>query len=288
MKQRIIFLDIDGTLTQPGTNKPPDSAVRAIAQARKEGHLVFLCTGRNYDMLRPLLRYDFDGVIASMGGYIVCQGKVIYDCPMTESQRCRAMEVLEKNKVFRTVECMDGAYTDEGLKEFLRSHGAEGNNSELLRWRKQIEKELHILPMEEYKGQPVYKILVMSLSQEQLTEPKQVLENEFFFCMQEKNTDGFINGEIVNRKFDKGKGIRRVCEYLHIPIENSIAFGDSMNDREMIETAGLGICMENAGAGLRKCADDICPSVQNDGIYRAFLKYCLIHEKDFLPEKSLL
>ena len=278
MKQRIIFLDIDGTLTPPGTNDPPESAVRAIARARSEGHLVFLCSGRNYDMLRPLLRYDFDGVVASMGGYIECQGKVIFDCPMTESQRRFAMEVLEKHNIFRTVECMDGSYTDEGLKEFLRRHMAEGGNSKLLRLREQIEKELRILPMKEYQGQPVYKILVMSPSEEQLIEPKALLENDFYFCMQEKSMDGLINGELVNRKFDKGKAIGRVCAHLHIPISDSIAFGDSMNDREMLKSAGLGICMENGSEGLKKLADDICPSVQDDGLHRAFLKHCLIYE----------
>ena len=278
MERKIVFLDIDGTLTPPGRNIPPESAIQAIVKARAEGHYVFLCTGRNYAMLRPLLKYDFDGFIGSMGGYIECQGKVIFDCPMTESQKCLAIEILEKNGVFKTVECIDGTYVDEGLKDFLRSHASEGNNSELLRVREQIERELHFQPMEEYRGQPVYKILIMSLSEEQLLEPKKVLEEDFFFCMQEKGEDGFINGEIVNRKFDKGKALIRVCEYLHIPVSDSIAFGDSMNDKEMLEAAGTGICMENGSSGLKACADDICPSVQNDGIYKAFLKYHLISE----------
>ncbi|MDE6926339.1 MAG: Cof-type HAD-IIB family hydrolase, partial [Acetatifactor sp.] len=152
MAHRIIFLDIDGTLTEPGSNEPPESALQAIARAREEGHYIFLCTGRNYDMLRPLLQYDFDGVIASSGGYIEYQNRVIYDCPMTEEQRRTVMDVLKKNGVFRTVECRDGSYTDEGFKEFLRSHAGEGGNSELLRWREQIEKVLNIRPMKEYNG----------------------------------------------------------------------------------------------------------------------------------------
>ena len=53
MKRRIIFLDIDGTLTEPGKNIPPDSALRAIREARAAGHLVYLCSGRNFDMLFP-------------------------------------------------------------------------------------------------------------------------------------------------------------------------------------------------------------------------------------------
>lgn len=278
MERKIVFLDIDGTLTEPGSNEPPESAVRAVFQARKEGNYVFLCTGRNYDMLRPLLQYGFDGIIASSGGYIECQKEVIYDCPMTENQRRSAMEVLEKNGIFRTVECRDGSYTDEGFKEFLRSHAEEGSNSELLRWREQIEKSLNIRPMREYKGQPVYKIVIMSPSREQILEPEKMLESDFFFCIQDENAGGFINGEVVNRAFDKGKAVRKVCEYLNVALKDSVAVGDSMNDREMMEAAGLGICMENGSAELKKMADDICPSVLEDGIRSAFLKHHLIHE----------
>lgn len=278
MEQKIIFLDIDGTLTEPGHNEPPESAVQAIHQARKWGHYVFLCTGRNYDMLLPLLKYDFDGIIASSGGYIKCQKEVIYDCPMTEEQKQTAMNILKENGIFRTVECMDGSYTDEEFKDFLRSHETEGSNSELLRWREQIERDLHILPMKEYRGQPVYKIVIMSPSQEQLKQPKKILSSDFEFCIQEKNKQGFINGELVNRQFDKGKAVVRVCHHLNIPLCDSIAIGDSMNDKEMLETAGLSICMQNGSEELKKITDDICPSVKEDGIYYAFKKYHLIQD----------
>ena len=279
MKKKIIFLDIDGTLTEPGSNEPPDSAVEAVQKAREEGHYVFLCTGRNYDMLMPLLKYGFDGVVASSGGYIRCGEEVIYDCPMTEEQKRRAMDILEKNGVFRTLECLDGSYTDEGFKDFLKSHGGNGN-SELLRWREQIEKELNIRPMREYRGQPVYKIVVMSRSEEQLEEPKRVLSDDFSFCIQENGRRGFINGEVVNRKFDKGKGVERVCAYLGIPLEDSIAVGDSMNDKEMLEAAGLGICMENGSRKLKELADEICPSVKEGGIWKVFFNHCLADRPD--------
>lgn len=277
MEHKIIFLDVDGTLTEPGGNIPPESAIQAIARARKEGHYVFLCTGRNYEMVCPLLQYGFDGLVTSAGGYIECQGEVIYDCPMTEEQRQTAMNVLKKNGVFRTVECRDGAYTDEGFKELLRSHAGEGNNSEILRWREQIESSLNIRPMKEYKGQAVYKIVLISQSWEQLVEPRKALSFDFAFCIQSGDNSGFINGEIVNRAFDKGKAVQRVCDYFHIPVGDSVAIGDSMNDREMIAAAGLGICMEDGSRGLRKVADDICPSVWRDGIRSAFLKHHLIH-----------
>lgn len=275
MEQKIIFLDIDGTLTEPGHNEPPESAIWAVKKAQEEGNYVVLCTGRNYAMLSPLLSYGFDGVVASFGGYIECQGEVVYDCPMTEQQQQSVLGVLEENGVYRTVECMEGSYTDEGFKDFLRSHVGEGSNSELLRWREQIEASLNILPMKEYKGQPVYKVVVMSPSMGQLEQPQKLLAEDFAFCIQDGDMGGFINGEVVNRKFDKGKAVERVCRYFGLPVQNSVAIGDSMNDREMLEAAGLSICMENGSEGLKKLADDICPSVKENGIREAFLKHHL-------------
>ena len=275
MKRKIIFLDIDGTLTEAGSNQPPDSALWAIRTAQKEGHFVFLCTGRNYDMLSPLLSYGFDGFIASSGGYVQCGQTLIYDCPMTNEQQEKAMQVLKQNGIYRTVECKDGSYTDEGFKEFLKAHASEAGNSELLRWREQIESALRILPMKEYKGQPIYKIVIMLKSKEQLIQPKQLLSEEFDFCIQAENQGGFLNGEIVNKKFNKGKAIEMVLQHLNLPISNSIAIGDSMNDKEMLETAGFAICMQNGSDAIKQIADDICPSVKEDGIREAFLKHIL-------------
>ena len=275
MEQKIIFLDIDGTLTEPGKNIVPKSALWAIAQARKQGHYVFLCTGRSYGMILPLLKYDFDGVIASAGGYIECRKEVIYDCPMTEEQRRTAMALFKGNGIFYTLECMDGCYTDDGFKDFLRSHAGEGNNSELLRWQEQIEKSLNVFPMEKYRGQPVYKIIMVGTSWEQFVQPKKILSSDFVFSIPGEDQYGFINGEIINRKFNKGKAVRQVCERLNIPLCRSIAIGDSINDIEMLETAGISICMRNGSEELKKVADDICPSVQEDGILYVFSKYCL-------------
>lgn len=43
MGRKLIFLDVDGTLTTPGGYEPPESAQRAIKRARDLGHMVFLC-----------------------------------------------------------------------------------------------------------------------------------------------------------------------------------------------------------------------------------------------------
>lgn len=275
MNKKVIFLDIDGTLTPPGSNIPPDSAIEAVKKAQNNGHKVFLCSGRNYTMLSPLLKYNFDGVIASAGGYIICDDKLIYDCPMTEKQFETAMNIFDKNNVFCTIESAEGSFTDPRFKEYLKNAPGE-TNSELLRWRNQIEKELNILSLDEYDGSPIYKIIIMATSESSLEEPKKILSDEFQFCLQPDNASGIINGEIINLEFNKGLAVQKVCDYYNIPIEDSISFGDSMNDLEMIETTACSVVMENGAEPLKEIADIIAPTVEEDGLYKVFDQLHLI------------
>ena len=120
MNTKLIFLDIDGTLTSPGSNVPPKSALEAIRSAQEAGHKVFLCSGRNYDMLKPLLVYNFDGAVASGGGYVFAGDQVLYDCPMTEDQKARALRLFAEGGVLRSIEARDASYCDEGMGEFLQ------------------------------------------------------------------------------------------------------------------------------------------------------------------------
>ena len=269
MNKKLLFLDIDGTLTSPGSNVPPDSALEVIRLARKAGHKVFLCSGRNYDMLSPLLKYDcFDGAVASSGGYVFYGDEVLYDCPMTEEQKDTAMRLFKENGVFRTVEAKDGSFCDEGLSDFLNE--SSGGNSELVRWRKALESDLGIRPMAEYDGRPIYKVVFMCKETSQLAPAIEALEKDFFFLVQDMAAANCLNGELVNRKFDKGLGIRRVCEALGYDIADTVGFGDSMNDLEMIETVGTSVCMANGSPNLKKKSQIVCPAVEEDGMAKAF------------------
>ena len=271
---KLIFLDIDGTLVEAGSNTPPESALRAIRASQAKGNKVFLCTGRNPAMLAPVLAYGFDGMVASAGGYVTIGDEVIYDQPMTGEQLKTALDSLHRNGVFCTIEARDATYGDENLGEFLKS--ASGGNSEIERWRKALSESLNIRPMAEYDGRPVYKVVVMAGKNEQMDEARSLLEKEFNFCIQDVPAHGCVNGELINRAFDKGRGVRRIAEALGVPMEDTSGFGDSMNDLEMIETVAHSVCMENGSDRLKESADLVCPAVDRDGLAWAFEKLELI------------
>ena len=274
MNRKIIFLDIDGTLTPAGSNQPPESAMKAIRAAQHNGHLVFLCTGRNPAMLAPVLALGFEGAVAAAGGYVFAEDEVLFDCPMTPEQLETGMRLLKENGVFRTIEAKDATWGDEDLGDFLASAG-EGN-SELVRWRKALAEELNILPMHEYDGRPVYKIVFMCTEAEQLQPARDALERDYKFVVQDVAAHHCLNGELINRNFDKGKGVRIVAAHYGIAIEDTIGFGDSMNDLEMIETVGTSVCMDNGSPKLKEVSDIVCPAVDEDGLAIAFRQLGLI------------
>lgn len=269
MEKKLIFLDIDGTLVAPGRKEPPESAVRAIRKARENGHRVFLCTGRNYAMLEPLLVYGFDGVVASAGGYVRCGGKTLYDMPMPDGTRDRAVQALEKAGFAWAIECLNGVYGTE--ENFALMAESRDKGSEARRWREAVKSDLKFCSIDEYDGAPVYKIMFIGRSGADLAGLERELGGEFFVCLQSIFAKGdHIHGELINRAFDKGAGVRRICEYLNVPVADTVGFGDSMNDLAMLETVGVGVCMEDGEEALKKISDLVCSPVEEDGIYQMF------------------
>ncbi len=72
--------------------------------------------------------------------------------------------------------------------------------------------------------------------------------------------------EILPPENSKGNSLKRLCDMLNIPLENSVAAGDYENDSDMLETAGIGAAVENAQESLKKAADIILPSCEENAI----------------------
>ena len=281
MKQKLIFLDIDGTLLPPGEMIVPESAVDAIHRARANGHKVFLCTGRNLRMTQPRFHYGFDGFVCSAGGYVGCDGKILVDIPMAPEQGSGLRAALERAGAECTLEVRDETYGGIKMIErfanlFPKTPGKV--NSEAERWRKMMEFGMTICPIEKYHGEPVYKIVFIAPNEECLTEVKRQYESQFVFCESCLGDEGggIVNGELINRKFDKGTGIKAICGFLGCSLADTIGFGDSDNDLQMTDVVGISVCMANGSDNLKKRCDRICPAVSEDGVAKEFAELGLI------------
>lgn len=276
MNRKLIFLDIDGTLLPPGDMLIPDSTLQALRAARANGHKLFLCTGRNLRMTAPLLEYGcFDGAICSAGGYVLCDGQVLVDLPMEPEQCSGLSAVLEQHGVDYTLESRDETFAGPKMTarwKFTADAPDKPLNSEAARWRKAMQDGMSLTPLSRYDGQPIYKIVYIAEHLHDLDEAKRLYQDQFVFCESNLDTmdDGMMNGELINRKFDKGTGIRAICRHLGHPQKDTIGFGDSDNDLQMTQAAGISVCMGNGSERLKQLCDRIAPTVYEDGLAREF------------------
>lgn len=90
---------------------------------------------------------------------------------------------------------------------------------------------------------------------------------------------GYQNLEFTKAGVTKGTGLRFLCDYLKIPIEASMACGDSENDLDILNAAGYSVAMENADESIRAICDDVTASNNQDGVGKAIAKLIQTQER---------
>lgn len=84
---------------------------------------------------------------------------------------------------------------------------------------------------------------------------------------------GYCNLEFTKAGVTKGTGLRFLCDYLGVPMEASMACGDSENDREILKAAGCAVAMENADDDIKAICDYVTDSCDEDGVGKVIAKY---------------
>lgn len=269
--RKLVFLDIDGTLLYQG--KPiSEKTVQALKAAKDNGHFLSICTGRAYSETPEEMK-KFDGVISAAGACVMWKGEVLLAEYFSEEEKKRVEELLEEAGAVYIMEGFEELYMKKDIrKAFLKS--MEGFE----------EEEKFLL-----------SFFLKTLPRTSTEEMKKVHKCSFFYAQKDggwfrerlkkwdmsvtafsqAETRG-ISGEITKSAFTKGTALRYLSGYLGVPIEDTIAIGDSENDLEMLRAAGVGIAMGNSSDYVKEAADDVTKSVVEDGVYHAFRKYGLI------------
>ena len=82
------------------------------------------------------------------------------------------------------------------------------------------------------------------------------------------------NIEINDTKASKGGSLRFLAGHLGIPMSETLAFGDGLNDITMIEAAGIGVAMENGVQELKEAADYVTVDNNHDGVAEGIKRFC--------------
>jgi Cof subfamily protein (haloacid dehalogenase superfamily) len=265
---KILFLDIDGTLCEPG-EQVSQVTIDALHRAQSNGHKIFISTGRNIPSIQPfVLAIGFDGIIASAGGHIIADGKVLEDKKMPQELLEHALKVFERHNVSYMLETDQGTYADVEKHIKKWENNLSTANSEMKRMMVQLLEGLGMRPLSDFDNQPVYKICFIGDNEPEVVAAIEELGDRFETVLQDNMVPDQprINGETMEKGVDKGVAVRAICDYYGVSLEDAVAFGDSGNDLPMLDVAGTAVVMGNAAPSVKEHADVVCESCHDDGI----------------------
>ena len=252
----LICTDLDGTLYK--NDKIISSENRAaIDYFKSEGGYFTFITGRMpyyskdaYDSVIPNVPY---GCINGGGVYDGAQNKYVWTCEIPRY-------------VLELVECVDERFKNVGIQTccFDKTYFAESN-----RFTERFRKRTN-LPnfVKHYRDvtEPIAKMIFCVENEEDIFGIEQTLRDhpmaeDFTFIRSEKTLF-----EILPKGVTKGLALRKLTDYLNIPMEKTIAIGDYDNDVGMLTEAGIGIAVSNASIAARDAADYITVSNEEHAI----------------------
>ncbi|MDW8767859.1 HAD family hydrolase [Streptococcus suis] len=277
---KLIFLDVDGTLVDYH-NRIPESAIRAIRQARENGHLVYVCTGRSRAEMQPeLWEIGLDGMIGGNGSYVEHQGQVIMHQLLSEEDSRAIVDWLHERGLEFYLESNNGLFASENFRErareTLRIYSMnKGKTAEEVATQ-EVEDVMHgmIFDGQLYRNDLNKVSFVLDSYQDHL-------DSKEAFPQLVANTWGgrgesALFGDLGVKDIDKAHAISVLLDHLGASQADTIAFGDAKIDISMLDYCAVGVAMGNGGAEILAIADMITDDVEEDGLYNAFERLGLL------------
>ena len=262
---KIIFFDIDGTLLDVSRKmlEPHPSTFKALQKCRENNIKLFIATSRGV-LPEPLKKFKFDGYIFCDGHKVIIDDEVIIHDKFSYDDLRLLSESFEKN---------DGAYYWYGEGKYFNKY----NHSSLMQYHSTLYlgKKIMDFAIKEYDLKDVSgeSCCAMFESVEKLENTLSLIEGKFAI---HPYRTGCIRMDVYPLGYDKGGACKYVYEKLGYKKEDTIAFGDGLNDIEMFKNVGLSIALENACDELKKHASFISKDVEDNPIEYALKQYGLI------------
>lgn len=268
MDKKVLVLDIDGTLTNAKKEITPRTK-KAIFDMQERGHKLVLASGRPTAGVWPIAE---ELKLSKYGGYILSfnGAKVI---------QCQTKEIISQNAIPEEwiPDIYQAAITQHtGLISYLENTILAATEiDEYIR----LEAKINHMPIEkvenfvEYISFAITKCL-MTGHGEHMEVVEQKLKKQFEGKLSIYRSEPFFL-EIMPINVDKAFALENLSQHLNLTKEHFISCGDGFNDITMIEFAGLGVAMKNAQEKVKKVADYITKSNEEDGVAHVIEKFIL-------------
>jgi HAD superfamily hydrolase (TIGR01484 family) len=246
---KALMLDLDGT-TIPNDidGVPSKKVIDAISQAGKHVHVGFI-TGRPYEYTKRINSY-----LALTGPSISSGGAQVID---VGSDKILWQKVLREKELLQIFKILDTYH----YKTLVQK---SGSSSVLELSKVDRPKEVITMSVMDIEPDRIDEVMVA------FKEIPNISSNKIVGW-----TKGTFWVQISHVNATKQQGIFEVAKVLHIKPTEIIGVGDGYNDFPLLMACGLKIAMGNAVPELKKIADYVAPSVEDDGVAHVIEKYIL-------------
>ncbi|MCK5130240.1 MAG: HAD family phosphatase [Clostridiales bacterium] len=268
MDIKLVLLDLDDTLLD-SNGVITKRITEALKLLHEKGILVAIASGRMHgSLLKYINKLNINTPIISYNGALIRNHKtneVLYHKPIPIEIAKEVLVFAEKNNVYIQYYTEDEYFFEQHCdisNEYFKSTDIKG-----------------IAVGENLVNQICYpppKLLIITNGD---TDPSLLskLKSSFGDALEiTRSKDHYI--EVMNKNVNKGIALEKLCTILDIPIEYSIAFGDGLNDLELIRSAHVGVAVDSGNSELKKAADYICESPDDDGPAKFIEKYIINKE----------
>ncbi len=273
MNYKLLVLDVDGTLlNNEGVITKRTNAV--IRKALQTGTIVVLASGRPLHGLIPLAQ-QLD--LHRYGGYILAyNGAQLIE---TKTNKTLFEKTIDK-QIFHFME-KEADKLGVGIFTYSEDKVITNRADDLY-----IKQEASINGMAIVESKPIIdavhynprKAVLVNDNEEEITQ----LERDF-----KARLDGVMNVfrtepyflEVMPNNIDKSNGLGVLLDILKMESSEVMTIGNGAADYSMIQMSGLGVAMANSSDSVKRCADVITASNEEDGVAEAIEKYILSQVK---------
>lgn len=268
MKDKILVLDIDGTLTTSSKNISPETK-KGLMMIQERGHIVMLASGRPAPGMR---RYAKELELEKYGGYLLSfNGAKIINCRTGEIAYQRTLPPFVIPQLYKfavkhgcglVTYCGDEVICGTKVDQYI-----------------ELESRINGMPVKQvnhfvdYIDFEVNKCL-MTAPIEKAEEYLKLLQDKFADTLSIYRSEPFFI-EIMPKNVDKATSLNHMLETVGLTKDDVICCGDGYNDITMISYAGIGVAMANAREEVKAVADYITKSNDEDGLVDVIDKFIL-------------
>ena len=249
MKYKVVILDIDGTILPHG--KTLSHATKDAIERLKEKDLkVVIATGRAPYFTESIIQdTGVDSMVFFNGSYAFHEGNEIYKSAIDKY-------VLEK--VFQLSNDFQHPLTFLGHTSFKATNLDHPFVVEAYQhdpWKPELA------PPQFWKDQDIYQIFLHCELEEELSYQTKIPELDF-----RRWSSGARTCDVNLSNSNKSVGISKLLEKFGIAPDEAVAFGDGLNDMEMLSLVGMGVAMGNAREELKEVANMVTLTAEEDGV----------------------